>query len=180
MRRLMTTLATFALLATLAGGSVSANSDRVTEGDVRAHFEAGYQGGTHAPFDQTPPSAWFHAGLRPIEGTDGDGSRQCRQDWHVLLLSWSQGPPYALSRAEAESFFDDLSVKMFLDDDEMLLEKTALKTYKDDGDRFWVYTYGTFYAPGDLRLGSHSFTTEIDYFDFFHIRDGITFEVVDC
>jgi hypothetical protein len=72
----------------------------VTEGDVRAHFQA-FEGGGAVVFRKVGPPAAVSAapanllehGIRPFPGPDSpwDGAHFCETDWHLLVAALTIG-----------------------------------------------------------------------------------------
>ena len=127
LRRLLT-LAIGAGLALTLALPAGASPDRVTYGDVRAHFQAGEGGGSVVFFLGTPasvraaPAALFEHGTRPFPGGPWDGASFCEEDWHLLviadLIGALEGEP-KIKRQDGAAFLDGVEVELYLDRDEI-------------------------------------------------------------
>jgi hypothetical protein len=160
------------LLAVVAAASVvvalavpaAASPDSVTEGDVRAHFQAGEGAGALLFSIPTPaatlaaPANLFEHGIRPFPGSPWEGAHFCEDDWQLLVI------------AELEPSRADLvpvTVELRLDGVLLETETTAPKRQKEglfnDGgvlipiSGWWFQQTGAFFAPGELAVGSHEY-----------------------
>ena len=167
---------TIALLLPVLPAGAGGN-DRIAQGDVTGHFQAGYVSGAPILFrggpaaDNASPAGWFRGGIRPFIGTPWADSFHCEDDWHVLLVGISDGPPFAFTRQEATPFLDTIDVRLFLDEVQLETERTAIKPLL--GELGWVHQTGTFFAPGELAPGEYSFRAE--YRSPFFEPEGVVF-----
>ena len=163
MRRRVVLFVAMGLLMSFALPAVAGN-DRISRGDVVGHFQAGYSAGVaildrEGPAaDNAAPAGWFRGGIRPFIGSPWDGSDHCEDDWHVLLVGISNGPPFAFTRQEALPFLDTIDVRLFLDEEQLDTQRSKVKPFLDELG--WWHHTGTFFAPGELEPGDHVFRAE--------------------
>jgi len=159
----------------------------VTQGDVRAQFEAVENGGgvifdMFGPENTIPPASPLLHSIRPIKEFF-DGRHYCTLDWQLITIAFFASPEeVGLSTTqELKAFLQAITVTFQLDGVETpAAETTAVKTANSDffgsqpGETFWR-AWGNFYAPGVLSVGSHTLTgTATDPLGTFQL-DTITF-----
>jgi hypothetical protein len=159
----------------------------VTQGDVRAQFEAVENGGgvifdRFGPDNTIPPASPLLHSIRPIKEFF-DGRHYCTLDWQLITIAFFASPEeVGLSTTqELKAFLQATTVTFLLDDVETpAAETTTVKTANSDffgsqpGETFWR-AWGNFYAPGVLSIGEHTLTgTGTDPIGTFQL-DTITF-----
>jgi hypothetical protein len=147
----------------------------VTQGDVRAQFEAVENGGgvifdRFGPDNTIPPASPLLHSIRPIEAFF-DGRHYCTLDWQLISIAFFGSPEEVglSTTGELKAFFEATTVTFNLDNVEIpAVETTSVKTAKSDffgsvpGVTFWR-AWGNFYAPGVLTVGSHSLTGTVTF-----------------
>lgn len=176
----------FVILLVLVGLAVAsavpagaAGNDRVTRGDVQAHFQAG-EGGGNVVFSNTPaafiaaPANLFMHGIRPFEGSPWDGAHFCEDDWHLLVIALiAADEDQRISHADGAFFLAQSTTELTLDATVLAdTERTAMKHFHGgffvrDGNLVpvqegWWHQTGAFFAPGELSIGSHSYSAQHD------------------
>jgi hypothetical protein len=151
-------------------------SDRVTLGDVRAHFQAFEGAGTLIFTRAGEPAASLAAPSNPLEHAIRpfgfwDGLSFCEEDWHLLALTQTiaalEGEP-KITRAEGEAFLEPLVVDLLLDGELVTdTERTPIKRliqalqFNQGGtvevvSGGWWFQTGAFFGPGELAVGPHT------------------------
>ena len=148
----------------------------VTQGDVRAQFEAVENGGgvilsNMGPETTIPPGSPLLHSIRPIKEFF-DGRHYCTLDWHLITIAtFLSAEELNLStNNEVMSFLEATTVTFSLDGvPTPAAETTSVKTANSEftgavppGEYFWR-AWGNFYAPGVLAVGSHTLTGSITY-----------------
>ena len=171
----------------------------VTEGDVRAHFEA-FKGGGAVVFSKAgPPAADVAApanplehGIRPFPGSPWDGASFCETDWHLLVVALVigalEGQP-KVTREDGVAFLEQTTDDLILDGKLLNTERTAIKrllhsrvvledgTIVEISDGWWFQT-GAFFGPGELTVGPHTFSLRSAHPEFgVFVGDPITFHI---
>jgi hypothetical protein len=152
MKRTLATVAAVAVLLVALAGPATAR-DRVTYGDVRAHFQAAESAGAII-WERGEPNAFFAApanvpahGIRPFYEYWND-TRYCELDWQLVVLA-------LIEQKQDKEFLKTASVTFEVDGSATATpERTAIEPYlgtfvqlpKPAVWRQW----GVFYAPGDL------------------------------
>ena len=174
MRRIVTTLLSVAMLAVAAAAPASANSERVTYGDVRAHFQTA-EGGGSVGFQTGNLGAMTSAGsdifrqsMRPFPGTPFDGNRYCELDWQLMALATllsreTSGLP---SMQAVRAAVNATEVTLKLDGNSIgpvksTTVKKYLSTFIDLGGPGLWRQWGVFYAPGELAVGTHTLSAHL-------------------
>ena len=119
-RRILTLAIVVALSAAMALPA-GAGNDRVTYGDVSAHFQTAegggavaFQTGTLAGF--SAPGNIFDHSIRPFPGSPWDGRHICEDDWHLLAIALFDGSPdRSYSRTDFDALVQGLTVDLILD-----------------------------------------------------------------
>ena len=145
-----------------------AASTRITQGDAQQVFQG------VGPADVLGS----RGAIRPHQGSPWDGAHFCAEDWHVTLLTWTEGGDTSFTRSDAERIMSGIVVSFRLDGAVLQTTRTAIKPVLDP-ERFGVqkayfFNQGRIMSPADLSVGQHelgvSITDPTGTFD-----DGITF-----
>jgi hypothetical protein len=156
---------------------------RVNRGDVRAQFEAhesaglvifirGLFRGSGFSAVGAPPANLFEHSIRPFDLWNG--RHFCESDWHLLVFA-EIAPPRegeSITRQEGEAVLEPRSVDLYLDGTRLTnTERTSIRqlgqaiAVDDDGNvsevsgSGWWFQTGAFFSPGELAVGSHTFST---------------------
>jgi hypothetical protein len=150
--------------AMLSAMPAQAASTRITETDVKQVF----QGVGQADFFGS------RGAISPLSGTPWDGAHFCAEDWHVILLRFSEVSDASLTKRDAELIFSRVTVSFVLDGAALPSTRTAIKRLDFGAEQGWYFTQGRIMSPADLSVGQHTLnvTTSIPEDAF---EDGITF-----
>lgn len=156
----------------LSISQVSANTSRVTRGDVEATLEAFTTGGrvilSHGAGGvfSPAPATLFDGSIRPFPGSPWDGGRFCVDDWHVLLIADFEGGDQSFTREEAESILSSVSTEFTLDGESLSTERTAIKRLLEPEsfgfDEAYAFQEGVIMSPDELGVGEHFFVVQVD------------------
>jgi hypothetical protein len=145
-----------------------AASTRITQGDVQQVFQGV---GAADVFGS-------RGAIRPHRGSPWDGAHFCAEDWHVILLTWTEGGDASFTRSDAARIMSGIVLDFRLDGAVLPTTRTAIKPFLDP-ERFglqqaYFFNHGRIMSPTDLSVGQHelgvSVTDPTGTFD-----DGITF-----
>jgi hypothetical protein len=140
--------------------TASASSDRITQGEAQAWYNAGPSGASAILF-----RTGGHAlGAFPYSGADirpyfENGIHYCVLDWHMigLIVYDTRG-----TKQEASASFEPLVLTFTLDGQDLATERTPVKAVSDpsflDADKAFFVQQGTVLSPSDLTTGSHTLT----------------------
>ena len=150
-------VAVLAVCVSIFPSAASASSDRVSQGEAQAIFNAGLQGGSALLF--TSPGRGFaaaadDASIRPYFE---NGNHYCVLDWHVIgLFVIDTGS----SLQEATASFEPLMLTFTLDGRALTTERTPVKAVAEPAllgaDTAYSIQQGAIMSPSDLAVGSHT------------------------
>ena len=161
--------ATVAVLLVAMAGPATAR-DRVTYGDVRAHFQAAesagaliFERGEPNLFHSAPANLFAHS-LRPL--VFWNNTRYCELDWQLVVLA-------LLEEKKDKGILKTASVTFEVDGSATAMPKsTAIKPYLGTFVQLpepavWRQ-WGVFYAPGDLeaRVAPNTLSAVAHFPDF--------------
>jgi hypothetical protein len=191
-RRRWTLLVVGVLVAVLllAGSPASANSPRITRGDVQAIFQATLNGGVaielHSPTGQGAPFAAQERGaIRPL--AVADGRHFCAEDWHVILVAGIDGGDASFRREQAVASASQTRFDFTLDGAPLATERTAIRRVvkpetiqvpegEEKLKEAYSFQQGRIMSPDDLSVGRHELTlTQTDTASGEAEQLGITF-----
>jgi hypothetical protein len=143
--------------AMVAASTPAVASTRISEGTAQASLQAAETGGNaveqHNRVVQAGPGN-FAADIRPF---DPDGLHYCVLDWHTIVLADLELGP----APQAQAIISQLTVTMWVDDQQLNLTQTAVKRFTNSQVIFGVPSvfwsqWGQVRSPSSLKIGSHS------------------------
>lgn len=164
-------LAFVTLIAALLPNAAFADSNRVTEGDVEAMFNAFTTGGRTIVYQSrgtaglyaSPIEHLFTGSIRPLP--PWDEGHFCVDDWHVILIAFFDGGDQSYTREDAESILSELSLTFTLDGNELSTNRTPIKRFLEPEvfglEEAYAFQEGKFFEPGELSLGEHFFNLNV-------------------
>lgn len=174
-RSLMAILAFILIVTALLPGQVSANSERITRGDVQAVFNAFINGGwaimqNNGTGNGAPADEFGSRGaIRPFGGSLFDGSHHCVDDWHVLLVAYWDGGTRSEKNQDIFDRIDQQVIDMYLDGEELDTERTPIKRFLNQNaldnygfDKGFAFQTGKIMSPDELSVGMHTLKFEAD------------------
>lgn len=157
----------------LGVGAAYAETNRVTKGDVQSVFQAFTTGGRVVRL-QASETAGFHAApaqrfngsIRPFPLSPWDGSRQCVDDWHVILIGLFEGGDQSYKLQDASDYFSQVGLSFTLDGDPLSTERTSVKRFLEPENFGLEVAYGfqegKIMSPDELEVGEYTLTLSIE------------------
>jgi hypothetical protein len=132
-----------------------AATNRITQGDAQQVFRGVGEADV----------AGSRGAIRPHSGSPWDGAHFCAEDWHVILLTWTEGGDASFSRSDAEGIMSGIAVSFTLDGAVLPTTRTSIKRFLDPervgAQEAWFFNQGRIMSPADLTVGQHQLSVSI-------------------
>jgi hypothetical protein len=135
----------------LVGSPAGAASARITRSDAVAVLKAVTRG------EDADPD--LRVRISPFADSAFDGRHYCVEDWHVIMVTWSEGGDASFTKQEAESILNSVMISIVLDGSLLATTRTKVVRYlhpTPPAVKAYAFSEYRIMAPSELSVGAHT------------------------